>query len=59
MRIDTSKLVPNSKMYDKSFDVENFRTFMASTAETVRQVLKDKEEYKERRKRTKESEGDS
>ena len=59
MEIDTSKLIPKVAVSDKPVDCENLARFMLLTSLYVRQVLKDKEEYKERYKRTRESEGDS
>lgn len=59
MKIDTSNLIPNVKCCNKQFDIDNFRSFMLSTAVTVGQILKDKEEYKEQRKHTNDSKEDS
>lgn len=59
MKIDTSKLIPKVEMSDKPIETDIIARFIWSNMLYVRQVLKEKEAYKEQHTRTKDSKGDS
>lgn len=59
MKIDTDKLIPKVKMSDKPIETDILARSILLNMLYVRQVLKEKEAYKEQHTHTKDSKGDS